>query len=190
MPDPYTSPDDFSRQFPVVDQDAWFRLGSIDEGGAVLSGTRVFWCGLRTSFDNSRAWALHQVGEGDEGAITAARATWRRDLDLPAFQTIHVRLQHPWPYPPTIETTHLELHQDAVRSALDLLRSCPAPPFEDRNIVVDGHTWFLRLPDRSPELDVSWWCQPPPVWSELAEVLRRLLDTIDPNSREALERYW
>src|SRR5262245_23249262 len=105
------------------------------------------------------------------------------DIDRGVFMSPMERVKHPKLYRPTIESDWVLIEGARVDSALAKLRST-AVPLAIANWAggCDGTSFELSVGDSSCNARISWWCELPEEWRELAVIVTEL--------EQLFERTW
>ncbi|MFO0815823.1 MAG: hypothetical protein U0796_21610 [Gemmatales bacterium] len=128
------------------------------------------------SFGNAIAWDVLSMLTREGKSLRLYRTCWRYDQDSEAFRSPIIRLKHPKPYLPTLESGWVELRSSELHGILELLTGTRVPMYCDNHHVgFDGTSFELTMGDAFCFTTIHWWSRLPKEWLPLESAVKKLI---------------
>jgi hypothetical protein len=169
--------DDLREEFSALHEQVTTGLRNRVYLGAV-QGDCVAQLLVLPAFQNPAAYdIIRAVREEGRDEYKVMHSCWRRDLDLPVFQSPVDRMRHPRPFRPTVVVLDAPVASDTIRGFMEELRALSVPlHVEPAARGVDGVTFEIAFGGFWANARIGWWVEPPTEWRPFDEVLNRMLE--------------
>ena len=131
------------------------------------------------AFGLYRLWVLYDNIEPEElEGFCLLTVTWDRPFDVQRLRIDPMKgLKEGFHTGPTISSSETTLPKNKVNELLNKLRKLSIPAFvKNDSLGLDGEIYGIEVASVVASAKVSWWCEGPDEWRDLAQVATELIN--------------